>query len=54
MSDFESGVSSYIEATATVHVYFPVDAKGNADVSCYQCDYFRRQSSTCLAPATPR
>ena len=47
MPDFESGVVSYIHATATVDVYFPVDAKGNADVSCYQCNYFRRQSSTC-------
>jgi len=47
MADFESGVSSYIRATATVEVFFPVDAKGNADVNCYQCEYFHRTSSRC-------
>lgn len=47
MSQFESGVASYIHATATVHVYFPVDAKGNADISCKQCYYFRRASASC-------
>lgn len=47
MADFESGVSSYIHATATVEVYFPVDAKGNADVCCWQCEFFHRTSSRC-------
>lgn len=47
MADFESGVSSYIRATATVEVFFPVDAKGNEDVNCYQCEYFHRTSSRC-------
>ena len=44
---FESGVTSYVHATATVDVYFPVDAKGNADVNCYQCEMFHRTSSRC-------
>lgn len=47
MPSFESGVASFIRATATVEVFFPVDAKGNADCSCYQCPFFRRTSSTC-------
>lgn len=47
MPNFENGVSGYVHAHATVHVNFPVDAKGNADISCYQCNYFRRQSSSC-------
>ena len=47
MADYENGVSSYIHATATIDVYFPVDAKGNADVNCYQCEYFHRTSSRC-------
>lgn len=47
MSNFESGVASYVEAVATVHVFFPVDAKGRADVSCSQCYYFRRSSQSC-------
>lgn len=47
MSNFESGVVSYIEAQATVKVFFPVDAKGNADICCRQCYYFRTSSNSC-------
>ena len=47
MPTFENGVYGYVHAHCIVHVHFPVDAKGNADISCYQCDFFRRQSSTC-------
>lgn len=47
MSSFESGVASYIHGRATVDVFFPVDWKGNADVCCYQCWYFRRNYQTC-------
>lgn len=34
MANFESGVAKYIHAKATVKVHFPVDFKGNADISC--------------------
>lgn len=47
MANFESGVSRYIHAYATVHVGFPVDLKGNPDVSCSQCYYFRKNYKTC-------
>ena len=47
MSAFDSGVASYVRATATVEVFFPVDARGVADVSCAQCRFFRRSSSSC-------
>lgn len=47
MSEFSSGVSSYIKAQATVTVFFPVDAKGNADISCSQCYFFRESSKRC-------
>jgi hypothetical protein len=47
MPNFDCGVSSYIHATATVDVYFPVDAKGNGDVNCYQCEFFHRTSNRC-------
>ena len=47
MANFESGVSSYIHAQAKVDVFFPVDARGNADISCGQCYYFRRNYKTC-------
>lgn len=44
---FDSGVSSYIEAEAVVKVFFPVDFRGNADVSCNQCFYYRRNYRNC-------
>lgn len=47
MANFESGVSSYIHAQAKVDVFFPVDSRGNADISCSQCYYFRRNYKTC-------
>lgn len=47
MSDFSSGVSEYIHAQATVDVFFPVDFKGNADICCNQCFFFRRNYQTC-------
>ena len=47
MANFESGVAGYIRGVATIEVYFPVDAKGNADISCSQCEFFRSSSSSC-------
>jgi hypothetical protein len=47
MANFESGVSRYIRARATVEVAFPVDMKGSADISCSQCPYFSRPSRVC-------
>lgn len=44
---FDSGVSSYIKGRATVEVSFPVDLRGNADVSCTQCFFFREASRRC-------
>lgn len=47
MADFESGVAEYVHAQAIVDVYFPVDFRGNADISCEQCYFFRRSYKTC-------
>ena len=47
MASFDSGITSYVHATATVDVYFPVDAKGDADISCSQCPFFHNTSSKC-------
>lgn len=44
---FENGVKSYIVGTYTVKVHFPVDFKYNADISCYQCKYFSRNTGIC-------
>ena len=43
----ESGVSRYIKASATVTQFFPVDLKGNPDINCMQCRFFRRASQKC-------
>lgn len=47
MANFDSGVASYIHAQAKIDVFFPVDSRGNADISCNQCYYFRRSYKTC-------
>ena len=47
MASFESGVSGYITGTAEVTVNFPIDTRGNPDVCCYQCEFFRRSNSRC-------
>lgn len=46
-STFESGVSKYIEGTAIVKVFFPVDNKGVADCSCQQCKFYQPNSRKC-------
>ena len=47
MSSFESGVLSYIRGRAVVTNYWPVDARGNADINCVQCFFFRDASRRC-------
>ncbi len=47
MPNFESGVAKYVKATATVTVNFPVDFRGQADISCFQCPYFSRNNGAC-------
>lgn len=47
MPNFESGVSSYVTGITTVKVHFPVDSRGNADISCKQCPFFARYDSKC-------
>ena len=47
MANFDTGVSEYVHAQATVDVFFPVDWKGNADICCDQCYFFRRSYKTC-------
>ena len=47
MPSFESGVKSYITGECIVKVHFPVDFKDNAEVNCYQCDFFSRNNGIC-------
>lgn len=47
VANFESGVSRYIIGKYTVTNHFPVDKKGNADISCSQCVFYRDASRRC-------
>ena len=47
VSSFDSGVAWYVEAKAEVRVHFPVDSRGNADISCAQCFFYREASKRC-------
>ena len=47
MPSFETGVSSYVRGRAVVTQYWPVDSRGNADINCKQCFFFREASGRC-------
>lgn len=47
MSKYDNGVSAYVHAKAVVHVHFPVDFRGNSDVCCQQCYFYRESSRRC-------
>lgn len=53
MANFESGVASYVKAYAVVEVNFPVDKKGNADISCKQCPYLSHTARICQLNKKP-
>ena len=47
MADFSSGGKAYITGKCEVQIHFPVDWKDNADVCCYQCKMFSRNTGMC-------
>lgn len=47
MANFDSGIASYIKASAVVETYFPVDYRGNAEIACKHCNYFIRSTQRC-------
>ena len=47
MPEFSRGVKEYIRARAVVEVTFPVDFRDNAEITCYQCKYYRRNYRSC-------
>ena len=47
MASFDDGIKEYIHAQATVDVFFPVNHRGEPDISCNQCFFFRRSYQTC-------
>lgn len=47
MSGFDSGIKGYVVGKTEIVVYFPVDWRGEAHISCYQCNYFSRSTGRC-------
>lgn len=44
---FDSGVSGYIIGRCEITVAFPIDMKGNPDISCKQCPFYHINSRSC-------
>lgn len=44
---FENGISGYVEAHATVTVYFPIDSRGNAYIDCKHCPFLSSNERIC-------
>lgn len=47
MPNFESGVQRFIKTYAVVEVGFPVDWRGNPDISCKHCKFYMRSQQRC-------
>lgn len=47
LSNFDSGVKAYITGKCEIQIHFPVDWKDNAEVNCYQCKMFSRNTGIC-------
>ena len=47
MAYFEDGVKEYITGYAVIAIHFPVDYKGNSDISCNRCKMFSRNTGFC-------
>lgn len=53
MAYFESGVKDYIKAYAVIEVCFPIDFKGNSDISCRHCPYLSSNERICQLNKEP-
>ena len=47
MACFDTGVSRYIKMRAVIEQSFPVDWKGNVDISCKHCEFYVRATQRC-------
>lgn len=47
MPKFDHGVACYIIGRTVVENGFPVDLRGNADISCKHCNYFVKATQRC-------
>lgn len=46
-SRFDSGVYGYVVGRCEVVVYFPIDSRGNPEIACKHCPFYRFNSLTC-------
>lgn len=53
MANFDSGVASYVKATYTVEVNFPVDMKGREAIACVYCPYLSSNMRMCQLNKQP-
>ena len=53
MANFDSGVSGYIIGRTIIEVGFPIDLKGNADISCKHCPYLSSNERMCQLNKEP-
>ena len=53
MARFESGVSGYVKTYAIIEVNFPIDSKGNADISCIRCPHLSSNERICQLNKRP-
>lgn len=53
MANFDSGVSGYVIGRAIIEVGFPIDMKGNADISCRHCPYLSSNDRMCQLNKEP-
>ena len=44
---FDSGVTGYVVGRCEITVFFPIDKRGEADISCKQCPFYHNQSRAC-------
>lgn len=44
---FDSGVTEYVKAQATITVFFPVDKNGQAYICCAQCFHYNAMKNRC-------
>lgn len=53
MANFENGVKGYVKAQATITVYFPIDFKDRAEISCKHCPYLSSNERMCQLNKQP-
>lgn len=53
MANFDDGVSGYVKASYKVVVNFPIDHRGNVEISCRHCPYLSSNERMCQLNKEP-